>query len=46
VLCGIHYVFSELSKLWRPLRLPQPHKAVEDSARLLCNIDHPKFIVD
>jgi hypothetical protein len=29
-----------------PLRLPQPDRAVEDSARLLCNIDHPKFIVD
>jgi hypothetical protein len=24
----------------------QPDRAVEDSARLLCNIDHPKFIVD
>jgi hypothetical protein len=29
-----------------PLRLPQPDRAVEDSARLLCNIGHPKFIVD
>ena len=29
-----------------PLRLPQPDRAVEDSARLLCSIDHPKFIVD
>jgi len=29
-----------------PLRLPQPDKAIEDSARLLCNIYHPKFIVD
>jgi hypothetical protein len=29
-----------------PLRLPQPDRAVEDSARLLCDIYHPKFIVD
>jgi hypothetical protein len=29
-----------------PLRLPQPDKPIEDSARLLCNIYHPKFIVD
>jgi hypothetical protein len=29
-----------------PLRLPQPDGAVEDSTRLLCDIDHPKFIVD
>jgi hypothetical protein len=29
-----------------PLRLPQSDKAIEDSARLLCNIYHPKFIVD
>jgi hypothetical protein len=29
-----------------PLRLPQPDRPVEDSARLLCNIYHPKFVVD
>jgi hypothetical protein len=29
-----------------PLRLPQPDRAVEDCSRLLCNIYHPKFIVD
>jgi len=29
-----------------PLRLPQPDKPLEDAARLLCNIYHPKFIVD
>jgi hypothetical protein len=29
-----------------PLRQPQPDKAVEESARLLCNIGHPKFLAD
>jgi hypothetical protein len=29
-----------------PLRLPQPDRPIEDSARWLCNIYHPKFIVD
>jgi len=29
-----------------PLRLPQPDRPVEDWARLLCNIYHPKFNVD
>jgi len=29
-----------------PLRVPQSDRSVEDSARLLCNIDHPKFIMD
>jgi hypothetical protein len=29
-----------------PLCLPQPDKPIEDSARLLCNVYHPKFIVD
>jgi hypothetical protein len=29
-----------------PLRLSQPELAIEDSARLLCNIGHPKFITD
>jgi hypothetical protein len=29
-----------------PLRQPQLDRAVEDSARLLCNIAHPQFIAD
>ena len=29
-----------------PLQLPQPDMRIEDSARLLCNLRHPKFIVD
>ena len=29
-----------------PLRLPQPERPVENSARLLCNIGHPRFIAD
>ena len=29
-----------------PLQLPQPDMRIEDAARLLCNLRHPKFIVD
>jgi hypothetical protein len=29
-----------------PLQLPQPDRGVEDSARLLCDFAHPKFITE
>jgi hypothetical protein len=47
-LCFAEFTTSSLNcpNCGVPLRLPQPDKAIEVSARLLCNIYHPKFIVD
>jgi hypothetical protein len=47
-LCLAEFVtpYSNCPNCGVPLRQPQADRAVEDSARLLCNINHPKFIVE